>query len=109
MKNYQTLFDMKCELKKLVAQIREDKKPPRSQHSRAMYEFRCLHIARCLLKGRTIEEIEGPEWVHKKTGNKPDMKRVEALLAKWKPLHDMEVANMKAEYEARREPALAVI
>jgi len=109
MKHYQTLFSMKTELKKLVEQIRADKEPPRSQHTRAMYEFRHLHIARCLIKGRTMEEIEGdPETAHKKTGNKPDMKYVQKLVDHWKPIHEAEVAAMKEAWAKLQEEAALV-
>lgn len=104
MQHYKTLFDMKMELKTLVATIREEKKYPRANHTRAMFEFRHLHVARCLIKGRTLEEIEGPEWGHSKTGNRLNTTYLQRLTDKWKPLHEAEQVVWEA---ATRRLALA--
>jgi len=93
MKRFKTLFDMKLELKALAAQIKKDKEPPRSQHTRAMFEFRHLHVARCLLKGRTMLEIEGSDTNRK---SKRDEKYLAKLLEKWTPLHEAEQIAWKA-------------
>lgn len=104
MKRFETLYLMKVELKKLAATIREEKKKPRAQHTRAMFEFRHLHIVRCLIKGRTMQEIEGLPSVHNKTGNRPNEAYIERLLLEWKPKHDAEQIAWEA---ATKEPALA--
>lgn len=97
-KRYTTLWEMKQRLKALVAEIRAEKADGR-RHTRSQFEFRHLHITRCLIKGRTIEQVEGSPDSHTRKGNPPDMKHVEALLAIYKPKHDAEVAEMKREFE----------
>lgn len=101
MKNYTVLFEMKSELKRLVTEIR-------AGSSRASYEFRHLHIARCLIKGRTIEEIEGFDRQHKKTGNRVDEKYLQRLLDAWQPKHEAEVKAQEARYQASRAMAAVV-
>lgn len=103
MKKYRVLFEMKSELKALVKQIKEDKKPPRCQHSKAMFEYRHLHIARCLIKGRAMEEIEGLE-CNRKSGNKRNETYLQRLMDKWLPLH---MAEMKEWAEKELVPVLA--
>lgn len=105
MKRFETLYRMKCELKAYASVIKQRKADGcQSSSMRESFEYRHLHIARCLLKGRTIEEIEGnPDTAHKKSGNKPNMKYLERLLEKWKPQHDAE----QAAWEAAEKPALA--
>ena len=65
MKKYRTLYAMKQELKDLRGN---------------RYHYRHLHIARCLLKGRAMEEIE------QKTlpSNPRDEKYLARLMEKWK-------------------------
>ena len=77
MKRYksETLNNLKTELKTLAAQIREKGKwdhlwkdapshyqsllneAPRSRYDRS-FRFRTLHVAYCLVRGRTMEQIE---------------------------------------------------
>jgi hypothetical protein len=64
MKRHRTLYAMKQELKTLRG-IR--------------YHYRHLHIARCLLKGRTMEQIEPVV----RDCNKRDEKYLARLLEKW--------------------------
>lgn len=106
MKRFETLYLMKVELKKLVAQIKDEKKHPRAQHTRAMFEFRHLHVARCLIKGRTLEEIEGPKSIHKKSGNYLNETYLERLLLEWRPKHEAEqIAWRAATAEVAAQPA----
>lgn len=98
MKNYTVLFEMKSELKKLIPQIR-------AGSARASFEFRHLHVARCLIKGRTLTEIEGPDLDHKKTGNRLDQKYLGRLLDHWRPKHEAEVKAQEARYQASRAMA----
>lgn len=73
------LKTMKAELKVLAAEIKELKSKRKeykgfvSGLSGTQISFRELHIARCLLRGRTMEQIEGKHrnpndpmhrWVH---------------------------------------------
>lgn len=90
MKRFETLYKMKQELKA----IRD------GSSWRKRYEYRHLHIARCLIKGRKMEEIERLV----RDDNKRDEKYLQKLLDLWKPLHDAEQAAWLA---TTREVALA--
>lgn len=103
-KRYTTLWEMKQRLKALVSSIRQEKADQR-RHTRPMHEFRHLHIARCLIKGRTIEQVEGAVDSHTRKGNKPDINYVEKLVAEWRPKHEAEIAEMRREFEL--QPVLA--
>lgn len=95
MKRYETLFRMKHELKALSAVIRQRKREG-YQHMREQYEYRHLHIARCLIKGRTIEEIESKN----REDNKRDEKYLEKLMEKWLPQHQAEQVAWEAALPA---------
>jgi hypothetical protein len=92
---------LKQELKLLVASIREHKCKFKdlqrsgsssweewSKLCKSQFEFRHKHIAYCLLRGRTLEQIEssGSRCPKEKCYccNKPDLKYVEKLLVELK-------------------------
>ena len=81
---------IKEELKKLAQEIKEAKIDLKDQQRNGTagwktfsnvdnlkYEFRHLHIAYCLIKGRKYEEIEQP-----REGNEPDDQYIEELQKK---------------------------
>jgi len=86
---------MKQDLKDLVVKIRAGK-AEHHQHMRESYEFRHLHIVRCLLRGRKIEEIENKN----REDNKRDDKRVERLLEEYTKLLESEKASISELAEA---------
>ena len=73
MKRHRTLYAMKQELKVLATAIKA------GDWYRNSYHYRHLHITRCLLKGRTIEQIEP----FTREDNKRDEKYLEKLMLKW--------------------------
>lgn len=89
----------KAELKILAAQITESKKQLKQAQregtsvwthicarGKAQSEFRIKHIARCMLKGRTLIEIENTPRCEARCSccDKPNMKAVQELLNEWK-------------------------
>lgn len=74
MKKYRTFYAMKLELKKLASSIRE------FGNRSDRYHYRHLHIARCLLKGRTMEQIEPVV----RDLRQRDEKLIASLMEKWK-------------------------
>lgn len=88
--------NLKTELKELAVKIHDLKantKDYQRQHFgdsgtlgyelyKAKYEFRHKHIAYCLMRGRTLEQIEKPH-----EDNKPDMCYIEKLLITYSKLY----------------------
>jgi hypothetical protein len=79
-------FSLKSELKAISAQIRQLKTTRKKQPngyvsglSGLQEDFRAKHIAYCLLRGRTIEQIE-----NRRVSNPPDASNGIECLLQWK-------------------------
>ena len=84
MKKHRTLYAMKMELKTL--------------RGLSAHHYRHLHICRCLLKGRRIEEIEP----YVKETNQRSEKYLQELLDKWRPILEAEYA-LEPIYAVRKK------
>ncbi len=96
------LLKLKAELKVLACEIRELKKTRKECQNGYVYglaskqeEFRTKHIARCILRGRTIEQIE------------PTLREPDSYHNKWVRKKAMELVAKVTE-EASREQAVCV-
>ena len=102
----QVIQNIKTDLKQLAQSIRDTKfirKPINNKENlpawkvamtlnQYQYKFRHMHIAYCILRGRTYAQIENPE-----ENNKPNMKKVDEYLVAFKKL----LANEQPNKEER--------
>ena len=96
MERKEYIAKLKAELKDLASKISTDKIGEKDHqrkhdgcHSSSIWkllgirrEFRHKHIAYCLLRGRTLEQIECPS-----ENNKPDLEAVKRHLKDYETLH----------------------
>jgi hypothetical protein len=99
------LKELKAKNKEIVALIKEGNRLYRAANTpetlKAYWEwcaknsvsgglsrkYRHMHIAYCLLRGRTYEQVES----YVRPGNEPNMKIVEDIMAQYKEVQDADV------------------
>jgi len=74
-----TLLNMKSSLKSLAETIRQGRREHKARCYQERYEFRHLHLAYGLLRGRTMEQME----YKTRESNKRDQKKLDRLLEEY--------------------------
>lgn len=59
---HQAIYQIKQELKAIVGQIRAHREVWKRKSKDLCWEFRHKHIAYCLVRGKTMDEIENPRF-----------------------------------------------
>lgn len=86
--------------KELVRRIKEHKREWFSKPHRLCWEFRHRHIAYCLVRGRTMEQIETPAYnEQKRIQNAPDKSYYETFLKQFTEALEKERSEAVSEGE----------
>jgi hypothetical protein len=94
-----TFSNLKSELKALATNIRKEKTHNRWEAQRLSYQFRHKHICHCLLRGRTMEQIENKT----REDNKRDQRYLDKLLAEYRTKLDAEIAEWNSRLPKMEE------
>ena len=98
-----TLLGLKAQLKSLAETIRVARRNHGARCYSERYEFRHLHVVYCLLRGRTIEQIE----FKNRDDNKRDQKRIDRLMAEYQPKLEADRAAAHAAWIAAHPETVA--